>query len=77
MTPNEYITAAIVFWQKSSHFHPLTCGNDSSHALLEPALNEETSEIFLICPDCDYTQTYIPNSVLEIAADLMRDRHEN
>ena len=58
-TRNEEIIKNIKEYQQEGKFHPLTCGNDSRHKLLEPI--EEDGNIILICPDCDYKQTYIPN----------------
>ena len=52
-------------WQTSPYIHPLTCGNDSMHADLEP--KEEDGEVKLVCVDCGYTQE-IPDLVLQ--ADL-------
>ncbi len=39
--------------------HPLTCGNDSSHALLRASIESE-SQVVLLCPDCEYRQVEIP-----------------
>lgn len=44
--------------------HPLTCGNDSSHDLLNPMFMSGTDEVVLICWDCDYIQRNIPPAVL-------------
>lgn len=47
-------------WEHQSNpmFHPLTCGNDSKHALLTPMLNVD-GEIVLVCDDCSYHQVFI------------------
>ena len=45
--------------------HPLTCGNDSSHDILNPMFMSGTDEVVLICWDCDYIQRNIPPVVLE------------
>lgn len=50
--------------------HPLTCGNDSSHALLFPLLVE--GHIVLACPDCDYTQTHIPPVIAQVDTEGVR-----
>lgn len=45
--------------------HPLTCGNDSSHDLLNPMFTFGTDEVVLICWDCEYIQKNIPPIVLD------------
>jgi len=40
--------------QVTHMLHPLTCGNDSSHAPLFPVYRE--ARVMLRCVDCDYTQ---------------------
>ena len=49
-------------WQANTTVHPMTCGNDSRHKILEPV--QIGDEVELHCPDCDYIQTNIPNVVL-------------
>ena len=49
-------------WQANGMVHPLTCGNDSSHAKLVPV--EADGKVILTCSDCDYRQDWIPNIVL-------------
>lgn len=41
--------------------HPLTCGNDSSHAPLFPVFAD--GRMLLVCADCDYVQKHIPVAV--------------
>lgn len=60
---NQEIIDAINRYQKAVNIHPLTCGNDSKHTNLTPS--EEGGKVFLKCPDCDYTQTFIPEYVLK------------
>jgi len=55
---NKKLVESINRWQSSDEFHPLTCGNDSRHQILEPF--EENGVIKLRCPDCDYIQNWIP-----------------
>lgn len=57
------IVARIAAWQVSEFVHPLTCGNDSSHALLVP-MPEGPDVVVLRCLDCGYRQTHIPPMVL-------------
>ena len=45
-------------WQNCSFVHPLTCGNDSSHGLLTPFVDDD--KLKLKCPDCEYIQEHIP-----------------
>ena len=50
-------------WQAAGYVHPLTCGKDSSHPVLEPGLRDE--KVVLFCPGCDYVQEHIPRAVLK------------
>ncbi len=49
-------------WQNAGTVHPLTCGHDSRHAVL--VLRENDGSPLLGCPDCTYTQNWIPSAVL-------------
>lgn len=42
--------------------HPLTCGNDSNHTILFPLV--EDGQLVLVCADCDYRQTNVPQAVI-------------
>lgn len=44
--------------QANRHVHPLTCGNDSGHRILE-------GRVILVCLDCDYRQDFLPVSRCE------------
>lgn len=48
----------IKFYQESGVGHPLTCGNDSKHALLVPYISE--GAVVLQCPTCGRNQDNIP-----------------
>lgn len=61
MNRNEELIAAINDWQQDATIHPLTCGNDSRHALLYPV--EENGRVVLRCRNCDYRQEWIPGVV--------------
>lgn len=39
--------------------HPLTCGNNSNHKVLKAI--EKDYKVILICEDCDYEQSYLPD----------------
>lgn len=54
---------AIRRWQTRPDVHPLTCGNLSSHAPLVPALEPNGGMVVLLCMNCDYMQTKIPEVV--------------
>lgn len=43
-------------YQRLGGMHPLTCGNDSNHEVLD--LIVENGEFKLSCPDCEYTQKF-------------------
>lgn len=58
---NAEIIEKIIQWQKGL-FHPLTCGNDSSHPDLEA--REENGKVILFCTACGYKQEHVPNVVL-------------
>lgn len=45
--------------------HPLTCGNDSNHRVLEPYPMDD-GEVGLYCPECDYRQPMPPHVVRRI-----------
>ncbi len=51
-------------WQKSGHAHPLTCGVDSSHRVLEPKFRPEYNKVVLVCVQCGYVREHIPEIVL-------------
>lgn len=59
---NERKIANVQRWQAASWMHPLTCGNDSGHANLEPV--ERDGKVVLICKDCPYVQEWIPTCCL-------------
>ena len=65
---NEDIIRIVNKWQGAGFVHELTCGNDSRHEALVP--EERNGKVILICPTCDYTQEYIPDSVLCSEEDL-------
>ena len=58
----EEILQKIRSYQACEGMHPMTCGNDSGHAVLKPF--EEGGMIKLRCPDCDYIQDSLPECVL-------------
>ncbi len=45
-------------YQRAPNVHPLTCGNDSRHRVLEAYLKwiGETYEVRLMCIDCEWEQ---------------------
>lgn len=50
-------------WQEAGHVHPLTCGNDSTHALLVPEVwdfGTPSAHVLLVCLTCGYQQKHIP-----------------
>ena len=61
---NGEIIERIKQWQSNSLVHPLTCGNDSDHALLQP--KESDGNVVLACEDCEYVQEHIPETVLSL-----------
>ena len=56
---------AISAWQTDQMLHELTCGNDSNHTILFPAI--VGGKVVLVCRDCDYLQKNIPDVVLNHA----------
>jgi hypothetical protein len=57
MNSNELVQR-IKKWQANPHFHPLTCGVDSGHEILEPV--EKDGKVSLVCPTCGWVQSYMP-----------------
>lgn len=62
--PNKAKLRAVEWWQEEANFHPLTCGNDSSHNLV--AKETDGGEVILVCPECGYIQGYVPDTVYEM-----------
>lgn len=62
--PNTAKLRGIEWWQEEGQFHPLTCGYNSRHELLE---GRETisGEVYLECPDCGYVQGFVPGVVYD------------
>lgn len=52
---------AVMHYQSNPHVHPLTCGNNSEHQVLQPMI--VGTQVALICIDCGYVQTYIPDYI--------------
>jgi len=61
----------IIKWYQMSPAHPLTCGKDSNH-ILEPVI--EGRFVILKCPQCDYTQQFIPSVVYEYYYQSLKNR---
>lgn len=57
--------AALRWHQERAFVHPLTCGNDSSHRVLEGGMTSE-GNVYMECPDCDYIQDWIPDYVWQL-----------
>lgn len=62
MNNADQIIEAVEWYQKQDLLHPLTCGKNSTHKLLY--ITKEKNNLILKCPDCDYTQNYIPESIM-------------
>lgn len=68
------ITANIEAHQKRTALHPLTCRNDSNHLLRSRIMN---GRIELICPQCGYTQNWIPSYFTRVEKDPDEDSGED
>lgn len=55
----EDVKRRITDYQQAVGVNPLTCGNNSQHEKLYPKVLEQG--VVLLCPNCKYTQTYIPD----------------
>ncbi|MEC0265301.1 hypothetical protein [Paenibacillus anseongense] len=55
----EDVKQRIKDYQQAEGVKSLTCGNNSSHEKLYPKVLEQG--LVLLCPNCNYTQTYIPD----------------
>lgn len=49
----------VLEWQGNERIHPMTCGNDSNHANLIPAVTQ-SGRVILACLDCAYRQKWVP-----------------
>ena len=58
----EEIVKRVKNYQLYPFVHPLTCGENSRHSILEARIENE--EVILYCKDCCYVQRYIPDVVL-------------
>ena len=56
------IVARVTAWQAAGFVPVLTCGTARSHRPLVPEIEDRA--VILRCPDCDYRQTRIPETVL-------------
>ena len=61
---NKKIIEKVNKWQNADWLHPLTCGNNSNHKILQPI--EKNNKIILKCLDCNYEQEYIPSVILRM-----------
>lgn len=59
-------------YQRMSLYHPLTCGEDSNHEVLDLRFREDGTS-YLICEDCGYTQQHYPGFVLNKIPDQSED----
>lgn len=53
------VVKAVIKHQTNPLVHPLTCGNDSTHEILQPIVSD--GEVHLWCVECDYVQKHIPS----------------
>ncbi|WP_274469211.1 MULTISPECIES: hypothetical protein [unclassified Paenibacillus] len=60
---HEEIKQRIRDYQQADGVQPLTCANNNKHEKLYPKVLEEG--LVLLCPNCNYTQTYIPDLFFE------------
>jgi hypothetical protein len=59
----ELVLARLRAYQAQPFAHPLTCANDSrGHRPLEPV--REDQKVVLVCLDCNYRQTTLPQFAL-------------
>lgn len=50
---------AVLRHQLDPNLHPLTCGVDSNHRPLVPAMTTK-GHVVLRCADCSYMQSHVP-----------------
>lgn len=55
----EDVKQRIKDYQQADGVQPLICGLNSKHEKLYPKVLEQG--LVLLCPNCNYTQTYIPD----------------
>jgi len=56
------LVAAVREWQHNPRVRSIRCIVDPAHRPLEPIVTD--GRVILQCPDCVYSQGYIPSSVL-------------
>jgi hypothetical protein len=69
----DLILKAVEDWQ-ANELHPLTCGHDSDHKILKPI--KQDGKVILICPDCTYTQDWVPRMVVQALIDKEREEEK-
>lgn len=72
---NQRLLERIRMWQEEPVFHELTCGNNSNHSLLKGEI--ESGKVVLICDDCNYKQTYIPELFYSDHFETMYNEQKN
>lgn len=65
MSKNEELIKRIKGWQSNPYVHPLTCGVDSRHEVLDAV--EKDGEVILSCPTCGWVQNPLPMVVMSMA----------
>lgn len=68
---NKEIQDAIELYQRANTFHPFTCGGKNcNHVNLEGKILND--QIHLVCPQCGWIQTEIPEGIYSFPDDLRR-----
>src|SRR5204863_6953242 len=67
LSRQDTVLAAVRAWQTNGAVHPLTCVNDSAHALLEGV--KDGDSVVLRCPTCDYRQELTPPVIVRSGRD--------
>jgi len=71
---NSVIMKAVEEWQANETIHPLTCGIDSNHRPLKAVGRD--GKVILICLDCEYTHTAVPECVIKAHLEDMHRRRK-
>src|SRR5262245_42798864 len=61
----ERLIKAVREWQSAGKARRLTCGYDKKHRPLKAV--KRGDDVLLVCPDCDYEQSEIPEVVTQSA----------
>ncbi len=69
----QQLLESVIAWQSNPQHHPMTCGNDSHHPLLEPRIEGTSIVLRCLYPRCGYLQHHLPAAVMEHHTHIVND----